>query len=564
MKFATLLGTVILAAGSGPLAHAAVIFNFDTDNVGTSTQFTDTSGGISATFSSPGDPGGFAIEPSTFQALSGNVLGDPGPAFLNNLSLNISFDSKLTAISLVFATGEFGTASPLVLDAYNGSAFVGSASATGFVPNGFFFPEGEIAFVGSAFDRVVLSTVAQDFAIDNVAVAQAPEPGSVSMLALGLILLATQIPLKKLFLRRYKTMKNALLPLLIGAAGLSLAAHSAQAQSVPPVLPLAPPSASTVPPNGDVNPYGVAFVQRTVPSDGMLQQGDVLISNFNNAQNLQGTGTTIVRVSQLGQTSLFYQSPAAGLTAALGILSNGVVIVGNLPTADGTSATVQPGSLTFIDRFGSTIGSITGNGIDGPWGMSLSDSGAGTAKLFISNVLSGTVIRYTLTYSGSRVVTASSPVTIGSAYNHRLDPAALVLGPSGLYYDSSHDLLYVASSADNAIYSIPQAGAVTSSAGTGNLLVQDFTHLHGPLDIVFAPNGHLLVANSDGSNVDPNQPSELVEFTTTGQFIAQYSIDPNNGGAFGLNTFNIGFGTIRLAAVDDNTNTVRLWTTFVP
>ncbi len=40
--------------------------------------------------------------------------------------------------------------------------------------------------------------------------------------------------------------------------------------------------ASTVPKNGDVNPYGVAVVQR---STGKLHRGDVLVSNFNNVKN---------------------------------------------------------------------------------------------------------------------------------------------------------------------------------------------------------------------------------------------------------------------------------------
>ena len=55
--------------------------------------------------------------------------------------------------------------------------------------------------------------------------------------------------------------------------------------------------ASTVPGNGDVNPYGVAVVGR---SQGHLHRGSVLISNFNNKKNLQGTGTTIVQVSPGG------------------------------------------------------------------------------------------------------------------------------------------------------------------------------------------------------------------------------------------------------------------------
>src|SRR5579863_6842107 len=62
---------------------------------------------------------------------------------------------------------------------------------------------------------------------------------------------------------------------------------------------------STVPTNGDGNPYGVAFVPIGFPN-GVLNAGDILVSNFNNSQNLQGTGTTIVRVTPTAQASLFF------------------------------------------------------------------------------------------------------------------------------------------------------------------------------------------------------------------------------------------------------------------
>src|SRR6202008_4098147 len=56
-------------------------------------------------------------------------------------------------------------------------------------------------------------------------------------------------------------------------------------------------SDNTVPANGDVNPYGVAFVPNGFPRGGVLRGGDIIVSNFNNSANLQGTGTTIVRVN---------------------------------------------------------------------------------------------------------------------------------------------------------------------------------------------------------------------------------------------------------------------------
>src|SRR6202158_3384037 len=63
--------------------------------------------------------------------------------------------------------------------------------------------------------------------------------------------------------------------------------------------------ASTVPENGDQNPYGIVVVPRSV---GLLKRGHILISNFNNGvANLQGLGTTIVQVSPEGTLTLFAQ-----------------------------------------------------------------------------------------------------------------------------------------------------------------------------------------------------------------------------------------------------------------
>jgi hypothetical protein len=339
------------------------------------------------------------------------------------------------------------------------------------------------------------------------------------------------------------------------------------AQTNQNILPLLPPSVSTIPSNGDVNPYGVAFAPQTLPTGSGLQAGDILVSNFNNSQNLQGTGTTIVRVSSSGATSTFYTSPGGiGLTAALGVLSDGLVLIGNLPTADGTSATVQPGQLSVVSRNGAFLGTFgTQAVVDGPWGMAVVDAGngvSGTAHVFLSNVLSGVVSRFDITYNATQI--SATALVLAEGFNHRFDPAALVLGPSGLTYDAANDTLYVASSADNAIYQIPTATAPHGAPVSATLFFQDFTHLHGPLNLAMLPTGHFLVANSDGSNADPNQPSELVEYSATGQFLAQMSLDPNNGGAFGLAVNYIGWATIRLAAVDDNTNTLNIWTTLIP
>ncbi len=71
--------------------------------------------------------------------------------------------------------------------------------------------------------------------------------------------------------------------------------------------------ASTVPANGDLNPYGM---ERVVVSPGKLQADYMLIINFNNSANLQGTGTTIVEVAPNGTVALFAQIDASSLPGA--------------------------------------------------------------------------------------------------------------------------------------------------------------------------------------------------------------------------------------------------------
>ncbi len=171
-------------------ANASTVFNFDADNLGTSTTFTDTMDGLSATFSSSADPGGFVVYPSFFETLTGNVLGDPGPSGQDNLALDVAFSQELSSISLGFATSDFGSPSPLTLTAYQNSQLVGSVETTGTVPGGFTFPEGQIEFNGSPFNNIVISSTAMDFAVDNIAVTATPEPGLLLPLGFGFAAIA--------------------------------------------------------------------------------------------------------------------------------------------------------------------------------------------------------------------------------------------------------------------------------------------------------------------------------------------------------------------------------------
>jgi hypothetical protein len=127
---------------------------------------------------------------SIFETLTGNVLGDPGPAAADNLALSVNFSGNLSAVTLVFATADFATPSPLTLTAYENATLVGSATSQGAFLSGFTFPEGEIAFAGAPFNRIVISSTAPDFAVDTITVAgAAPEPDACALLGVGLLAL---------------------------------------------------------------------------------------------------------------------------------------------------------------------------------------------------------------------------------------------------------------------------------------------------------------------------------------------------------------------------------------
>jgi type 1 fimbria pilin len=351
-------------------------------------------------------------------------------------------------------------------------------------------------------------------------------------------------------------------------AGLSLLAVVSAAADEPggslgqrPFIPRLVNS-STIPTNGDVNPYGVAFVPEGFPA-GSIRFGDVLVSNFNNANNLQGTGTTIIQLTPTGtlappgNATVFFTSKLPGLSTALGVLRGGFVIVGNVPTKDGTSSTIGQGALQVIDRNGKWLQTWTDPVfLDGPWDLALDDDGP-RSHIFVSNVLNGTVTRLdvAVSYKG---VTLLKKTTLATGYTHRPDPAALVLGPTGLAFDEESGALFVASTADNQVYKIPQASVASKPVNRGTLVFSD-PHLRGPLALRFAPNGNLLTANGDAVNADPEHPSEIVEFTKSGQFIREYNVDASQGGAFGLDAVRDSDGGFNYAAIDDVTNNLSVY-----
>jgi hypothetical protein len=171
--------TLVLIPGLATLLHAGdVVFDFDNPAPSSSTTpLSVTVNGLTATFTSSPDAGGFMVlnQAGFFSSLTGNFLIDSAPE-----TLTISFSSPQASISLDFATGDDNA---LNLSASLLGSPVGTQSATGTIPAGFDLPEGVLTFSGGTFDTVVLSSATPSFAIDNIDVndglsSPAPEPGS--------------------------------------------------------------------------------------------------------------------------------------------------------------------------------------------------------------------------------------------------------------------------------------------------------------------------------------------------------------------------------------------------
>ena len=337
---------------------------------------------------------------------------------------------------------------------------------------------------------------------------------------------------------------GALTTALALAAGAGPAAAAAAAAG-----PIITTVASTVPANGDVNPYGVAVVPNSV---GALHRGDILVSNFNNLGNLQGTGTTIVQITPSGRVSTFAAIDPAhlpgpcpggvGLTTALGVLRSGWVIVGSLPTSDGTSATAKAGCLLVLDSHGRVRETITSPEINGPWDMAVADYGR-FADLFVTNVLNGTVagggrvvhrgtvlrISLAIPACGCGLPKPVAHAVIGSGFPERTDPTALVVGPTGVGL-SPWGTLYVADTVGNRIAAIPGALDREHSAGTGKSVTSGGA-LNGPLGLITTPDGKILTVNGGDGN--------LVPITPTGRQLPTVQLDdtgtpPGAGALFGL------------------------------
>lgn len=330
---------------------------------------------------------------------------------------------------------------------------------------------------------------------------------------------------------------------------------------------------STVPDNGDQNPYAIVVAPI---SAGKIQKGDVLTTNFNNSTNLQGLGTTIVDYNPTTRNlSVFAQLPrtvagcpgGVGLSTAMTMLRSGWVIVGSAPSSDGTTNTRGDGCLIVLDSRGQVAGTLAGADINMPWGnMATIDNGT-AAMVFVSNagfgvgspdgdppvVKEATVLRLRLSIQDGKPPVVDGRTVVASGFGAQADKGVFLIGPTGLALGSD-GTLYVSDAVGNRITAIWDATTRDHSAGIGRVVTSDGL-LQRPLAMAMAPNGHLLVTNGLNGQVVELDPAD-------GRQIYARWIDPNkaqtppgSGDLFGIAMTPAGDG---FYYVEDEVNTLVL------
>ena len=335
-----------------------------------------------------------------------------------------------------------------------------------------------------------------------------------------------------------------------------------------------PSVGSTVDPtNGDQNPYAIVVAPA---SFGAIQKDDVLITNFNNAGNLQGLGSTIVAyhpaTKAVTQFALIPrtlpQCPGGvGLSTAMTVLKSGWVIVGSAPSSDGTTNTRGNGCLLILDATGKVAKVLAGDLINMPWGnMATIDNGT-TATIFVSNagfgvgspdgqppvVQKATVLRIELSIPSGQAPQVVKQTVIGSGFGAQADKDVFLIGPTGLALGADNTL-YVSDATGNRITAIPDATTRTTSAGTGREVTQG-GFLHRPLAMATAPNGHLLVINGLNGQVVEIDPIVGKQIYARWIDANKAQSPPGSGDLFGIAMTSAGDG---FYYVEDEVNALVL------
>jgi hypothetical protein len=329
--------------------------------------------------------------------------------------------------------------------------------------------------------------------------------------------------------------------------------HADTTAEMPRLLHIKTIGSTVDPQNGDQNPYGLDVAKIDA---GLLHSGDLVVCNFNNAANVQGTGTTIV--------ALHPHPNAAPLRIAQNAALLGCDALALAPSDTIWAAAFAANDNPIVSPSGALIDALAGGPWHGPFGETFAPAHPPfVAAFYVSNAGDGSIVRVNIRPSGFTF----DVIATGFAVNNGAPGG--ILGPSGLQYDNSRDALSVIDGQDNSVTVlrhvsfIPAGGLAFKNgvpSGVAAFLARRIFQgppLNGPISSALLPDGHLVIGNT----LDPAGTNLLVEITRGGRLAATKNVDTGAAGAlFGMVATGTGDDDAQLYFNDDNDNTVKVLT----
>lgn len=305
---------------------------------------------------------------------------------------------------------------------------------------------------------------------------------------------------------------------------------------------------------GEQNPYGLDVAKSDA---GPIKTGDLVICNFNNSANVQGTGSTILALHPVvGSTPTFIAQDASLLGCDAIALS---------PNDISWAASYSANDNPLVAPTGTVVTTLPFGPWHGPFGEAFAPKQGpfGKAAFYVTNAGDGTIVRVDILTAGGF---AFDVIATGFAVNGGVPGS--ILGPSGLQYDAKNDNLYIVDGADNSltvfthVSTIPPGGIFLKNGSFGGPFhnrarrVFSGSPLNGPISSALLPNGHLVLGNT----LDPAGSNIMVEIAPSrGKVVATKNVDMNAPGAlFGMVATGTSDDDVQLFYNDDNTNTLNV------
>lgn len=298
----------------------------------------------------------------------------------------------------------------------------------------------------------------------------------------------------------------------------------------------------------DVNPYGLDIAK---VSSGRITAGDLVVCDFNNPGNVQGTGTEVVALH-----------PVIGATPALIVKNNTLMGCNALAMApNGTiwAAAFKANDNPIFTSSGRLVSALS----TGPWHHPFGETFAPGAHpaFYVSNAADGSIVRVSVPSFTFTIVATGFPVNGGK-------PGS-ILGPSGLNYVAAGDKLYIVDGTNNTLYVIDGVSSVGANGISVNAsgtsfggprassahVVYSGAPLNGPISSAILFNGNIVLGNT----LDPDGQNLMAEVSPSGQLLNVKNVDTGAAGAlFGMVAAGNSAATAKLYFNDDNDNTVKV------